>query len=76
MGFHRSVMDQRHHFINLIPIFDIIVNFNAILDYHFLARDSHVIDHFRKSLVIFRDMRIQEEHDVKNRLISSQSCEN
>ena len=33
-----------------------------------LSRDHHVIGHFRKKMIIFRDTRDHQEHDAKNRL--------
>ena len=33
-----------------------------------LSRVHHVIGHFRKKTIIFRDIRDHQEHDAKNRL--------
>ena len=33
-----------------------------------LSRDHHVIDHFRKKSIIFRDMRTQGEYNAEVRL--------
>ena len=32
------------------------------------SADQHVIDHFRKKCLFFRDTRDHQEHDAKNRL--------
>ena len=38
------------------------------MDENQLSRDHHVIDHFWKKRLFFRDTRDHQEHDTKNRL--------
>ena len=38
------------------------------MDKNQFSRDHHVIDHFWKKRLFFRDTRDHQEHDTKNRL--------
>ena len=54
---------------------DCVEKFSKMDNYQ-LSRDHHVVDHFRKKSIIFRDMRTQGERNAEVRLsISCPSAE-